>query len=91
MAEGGGLLNRYRVKSSIWGSNPHLSASFPCPLRIVDLNIEKHRGCRTPGIIGGELSILRGYQPLTSKVLATGIRPALIGARGSSEECTLAP
>ncbi len=27
MAEGGGLLNRYRVKSSIGGSNPPLSAS----------------------------------------------------------------
>ena len=26
MAEGGGLLNRYRVKSSIGGSNPPLSA-----------------------------------------------------------------
>ncbi len=30
MAEGGGLLNRYRVKSSIGGSNPPLSASFSC-------------------------------------------------------------
>ena len=28
MAEGGGLLNRYRVKSSIGGSNPPLSASI---------------------------------------------------------------
>ena len=28
MAEGGGLLNRYRVKSSIGGSNPPLSASY---------------------------------------------------------------
>ena len=28
-AEGGGLLNRYRVKSSIEGSNPSLSASIP--------------------------------------------------------------
>ena len=28
MAEGGGLLNRYRTKSSIGGSNPPLSASF---------------------------------------------------------------
>jgi hypothetical protein len=27
VAEGGGLLNRYRVKSSIGGSNPPLSAS----------------------------------------------------------------
>ena len=27
-AEGGGLLNRYRVKSSIEGSNPSLSASL---------------------------------------------------------------
>ena len=27
MAEGGGLLNRYRVKSSIGGSNPPLSAT----------------------------------------------------------------
>ena len=27
MAEGGGLLNRYRAKSSIEGSNPSLSAS----------------------------------------------------------------
>jgi hypothetical protein len=26
VAEGGGLLNRYRVKSSIGGSNPPLSA-----------------------------------------------------------------
>ena len=38
MVEGGGLLNRYRVKSSIEGSNPSPSASslFPnvhiCPL-----------------------------------------------------------
>ena len=28
MAEGGGLLNRYRVKSSIGGSNPPLSARY---------------------------------------------------------------
>ena len=28
MAEGGGLLNRYRVKSSIGGSNPPLSATL---------------------------------------------------------------
>jgi hypothetical protein len=28
VAEGGGLLNRYRVKSSIGGSNPPLSASL---------------------------------------------------------------
>ena len=28
MAEGGGLLNRYRVKSSIEGSNPSLSVSL---------------------------------------------------------------
>ncbi len=28
MAEGGGLLNRYRTKSSIGGSNPPLSASL---------------------------------------------------------------
>src|SRR5437762_3570843 len=28
VAEGGGLLNRYRVKSSIGGSNPPLSARF---------------------------------------------------------------
>ncbi len=28
MAEGGGLLNRYTVKSRIGGSNPPLSASF---------------------------------------------------------------
>ena len=28
MAEGGGLLNRYRAKSPIGGSNPPLSASF---------------------------------------------------------------
>jgi hypothetical protein len=28
VAEGGGLLNRYRIKSSIGGSNPPLSASF---------------------------------------------------------------
>ena len=27
VAEGGGLLNRYRIKSSIGGSNPPLSAS----------------------------------------------------------------
>ena len=27
MAEGGGLLNRYRVKNSIGGSNPPLSAT----------------------------------------------------------------
>ncbi len=27
MAEGGGLLNRYRTKSSIGGSNPPLSAT----------------------------------------------------------------
>ncbi len=30
MAEGGGLLNRYRTKSSIGGSNPPLSAT-PLP------------------------------------------------------------
>jgi hypothetical protein len=29
VAEGGGLLNRYRVKSSIGGSNPPLSARKP--------------------------------------------------------------
>ncbi len=29
MAEGGGLLNRYTVKSRIGGSNPPLSASPP--------------------------------------------------------------
>ena len=28
VAEGGGLLNRYRVKSSTGGSNPPLSASL---------------------------------------------------------------
>ncbi len=28
MAEGGGLLNRYTVKSRIGGSNPPLSATF---------------------------------------------------------------
>ncbi len=28
MAEGGGLLNRYRIKSSIGGSNPPLSAIY---------------------------------------------------------------
>ena len=37
MAEGGGLLNRYRVKSSIGGSNPPLSAR-----RSNNLNILNH-------------------------------------------------
>ena len=32
MAEGGGLLNRYRVKSSIGGSNPPLSAIHIQPI-----------------------------------------------------------
>ena len=33
-AEGGGLLNRYRAKSSIEGSNPSLSArQSPSPIR----------------------------------------------------------
>ena len=39
MAEGGGLLNRYRVKSSIGGSNPPLSAShFPSALNLLDIS-----------------------------------------------------
>ena len=33
-AEGGGLLNRYRVKSSIGGSNPPLSATLQSKLLI---------------------------------------------------------
>ena len=40
VAEGGGLLNRYRVKSSIEGSNPSLSASFfpvLLPIQLVKL------------------------------------------------------
>ena len=41
MAEGGGLLNRYRVKSSIGGSNPPLSARlfrFATYLRCCDVS-----------------------------------------------------
>jgi putative NIF3 family GTP cyclohydrolase 1 type 2 len=37
VAEGGGLLNRYRVKSSIGGSNPPLSAiHYGCVQRLID-------------------------------------------------------
>ena len=38
MAEGGGLLNRYRVKSSIGGSNPPLSATKSKLLDFNDLD-----------------------------------------------------
>ena len=38
VAEGGGLLNRYRVKSSIGGSNPPLSASIFGILLILSVN-----------------------------------------------------
>jgi hypothetical protein len=38
VAEGGGLLNRYTVKSCIEGSNPSLSASIP-----IDESGDRHR------------------------------------------------
>src|ERR1035437_6014359 len=38
-AEGGGLLNRYRVKSSIGGSNPPLSASLQHKSLILFINV----------------------------------------------------
>ena len=42
MAEGGGLLNRYRVKSSIGGSNPPLSArDYPISFKIFNLLIRQ--------------------------------------------------
>ena len=41
VAEGGGLLNRYRVKSSIGGSNPPLSASVTSKLNhIIVIDIQ---------------------------------------------------
>ena len=50
MAEGGGLLNRYRTKSSIGGSNPPLSASFLWnPLKTCKLmTMQKVTCCRAP-------------------------------------------
>jgi hypothetical protein len=45
VAEGGGLLNRYRVKSSIGGSNPPLSASL---LNLNTLNPIELSPSRTP-------------------------------------------
>ena len=39
MAEGGGLLNRYRVKSSIGGSNPPLSAMYSFVFSILYSNL----------------------------------------------------
>ncbi len=48
MAEGGGLLNRYRVKSSIGGSNPPLSAipeTKDLRARNKRLRIRLHSGC----------------------------------------------
>ena len=61
MAEGGGLLNRYRIKSSIGGSNPPLSASSSQQLSTIrDVNnpqqplgivvrAAEHVGCEVPG------------------------------------------
>jgi hypothetical protein len=39
VAEGGGLLNRYRVKSSIGGSNPPLSAIYHRIIYLQDLDV----------------------------------------------------
>ena len=44
VAEGGGLLNRYRVKSSIGGSNPPLSAIY---LKIINLERFGERSAET--------------------------------------------
>ena len=44
MAEGNGLLNRHRAKSSVAGSNPALSAIFTKTKRGQDLNGDFERG-----------------------------------------------
>src|SRR6266705_2169218 len=58
VAEGGGLLNRYTVKSRIGGSNPPLSASFAKPLilqRFVHvLALSKPLQIAQPNALGGE-------------------------------------
>ena len=57
VAEGGGLLNRYRVKSSIGGSNPPLSATSITYGRFV--------GQRCDPVFGGRgffvATVLHGY------------------------------
>ncbi len=49
MAEGGGLLNRYTVKSCIGGSNPPLSARLfkgLQPAETKQIPLASHAGCR---------------------------------------------
>ena len=55
MAEGGGLLNRYRVKSSIGGSNPPLSAIYFIINNLHDAN--RQNLANTPAIFQDSRSL----------------------------------
>ena len=56
MAEGNGLLNRHRAKSSVAGSNPALSAIFTKTKRGRDLNGDSERGVP---LSRGDLSVAK--------------------------------